>query len=204
MLSRNQIRIKIFHCIYSSYIKNDYSNIDFNNSFNDYKNLYLKVLEILIYIKKRAEFEINHGLKKKFASEYDLNPNKKFIKNFILKKIETDINKNYEDDEKKSIAKKIFESLKTKNYFINYMADENNELNSDKLLINKIIKNEIFNYTELFDYLENKSIYWNDDILAVQILTLKIVDEYQITKKLFLIILIFLKILKMKNLQKIY
>ena len=64
MLSRNQIRIKIFHCIYSSYIKNDYSNIDFNNSFNDYKNLYLKVLEILIYIKKRAEFEINHGLKK--------------------------------------------------------------------------------------------------------------------------------------------
>ena len=84
------------------------------------------------------------------------------------------------------------------------MADENNELNSDKLLINKIIKNEIFNYTELFDYLENKSIYWNDDILAVQILTLKIVDEYQINKKIVLIILIFLKILKMKNLQKIY
>ena len=183
MLSRNQIRVKIFHCIYSSYIKNDYSNFDFKNSFNDYKNLYFKVLEILVYLKKRAEFEINHGLKKNFASEDDLNPNKKFINNQILKKIETDINSNYDDDEKKSIAKKIFELLKTKKYFIDYMTNEKNELISDKLLINKIIKNEIFNYNELFDYLENKSIYWNDDILAVQILTSKIIDGYQKNKK---------------------
>ena len=183
MLSRNQIRVKIFHCIYSSYIKNDYSNFDFKNSFNDYKNLYFKVLEILVYLKKRAEFEINHGLKKNFASEDDLNPNKKFINNQILKKIETDINNNYDDDEKKSIAKKIFELIKTKKYFIDYMTNEKNELSSDKLLINKIIKNEIFNYNELFDYLENKSIYWNDDILAVQILTSKIIDGYQKNKK---------------------
>ncbi|MBH76078.1 MAG: transcription antitermination factor NusB [Flavobacteriales bacterium] len=183
MLSRNQIRVKIFHCIYSSYIKNDYSNFDFKNSFNDYKNLYFKVLEILVYLKKRAEFEISHGLKKNFASEDDLNPNKKFINNQILKKIETDINSNYDDDEKKSIAKKIFELLKTKKYFIDYMTNEKNELISDKLLINKIIKNEIFNYNELFDYLENKSIYWNDDILAVQILTSKIVDGFQKNKK---------------------
>ena len=84
------------------------------------------------------------------------------------------------------------------------MTNEKNELISDKSLINKIIKNEIFNYNELFDYLENKSIYWNDDILAVQILTSKVVDGYKKNKKMFLKILIFLKILKMKNLQKIY
>ena len=63
------------------------------------------------------------------------------------------------------------------------MTNEKNELISDKSLINKIIKNEIFNYNELFDYLENKSIYWNDDILAVQILTSKVVDGYQKNKK---------------------
>ena len=64
MLSRNQIRIKILHCIYSSYIKNDFKNIEFKNSFDDYKNFYKKILEILIYVKNRADFEIQHGLKK--------------------------------------------------------------------------------------------------------------------------------------------
>ena len=61
MLSRNQIRIKIFHCIYSSYIKNDYSNFDFKNSFNDYKNLYFKVLEILVYLKKELSLKLTMG-----------------------------------------------------------------------------------------------------------------------------------------------
>ena len=69
--------------------------------------------------------------------------------------------------------------MKTKKYFIDYMTNEKKQLISDKSLINKIIKNEIFNYNELFDYLENKSIYWNDDILAVQILTSKVVRWIQ-------------------------
>ena len=81
MLSRNQIRIKILHCIYSSYIKNDFQNVEFKNSFDGYKNLYSKILEILLYVKNRAEFEIKHGLKKNIATQEDLNPNEKFIKN---------------------------------------------------------------------------------------------------------------------------
>ena len=84
------------------------------------------------------------------------------------------------------------------------MTNEKNELISDKSLIKKIIKNEIFNYNDLFDYLENKSIYWNDDILAVQILTSKVVDGYQKNKKnVFNNINIF-KNIEDENLQKIY
>ena len=87
MLSRHQIRIKIFHCIYSSYTKHDIKEKELNESFEEYKNLYFQILEILIYIKKRAEFEISHGLKKNIASKADLNPNSKFIDNSILKKL---------------------------------------------------------------------------------------------------------------------
>jgi len=151
MLSRNQIRTKILHCIYSSYIKNDFQNIEFKNSFDDYKNLYIKILEILIYVKNRAEFEINHGLKKNIATREELNPNEKFVKNIILQKIATDTKCLVEDDEKK--------------------------------MIKKIIKEELFNVPEIFDYLENKSIYWNDDFFAIQILLSKMIDEYNPSSK---------------------
>ncbi len=106
MLSRNQIRIKILHCIYSSYIKNDFKNIEFKNSFDDYKNLYKKILEILIYVKNRADFEIQHGLKKNIATLDDLNPNKKFTNNIILQKIAKEIKSEYNDDEKKNDCQK--------------------------------------------------------------------------------------------------
>ena len=112
MLSRHQIRIKIFHCIYSTYTKHDIKEKELNESFEEYKNLYFQILEILIYIKKRAEFEISHGLKKNIATRADLNPNSRFINNSILEKIEKDIKIDCVEDEKKLIAKKIIFRIK--------------------------------------------------------------------------------------------
>ncbi len=184
MLSRNQIRIKILHCIYSSYIKNDFQNIEFKNSFNDYRNLYEKILEILIYLKKRAEFEINHGLKKNIATENDLNPNKRFTKNIILQKIQNDIECNGDDDEKKMIAKKLFSSINSKKYFTSYMNLKKTHIQEEKKVIQKILKEELFNLPEIFDYLENKSIYWNDDFFAIQMLLSKMIDDYKPNTKI--------------------
>ena len=186
MLSRNQIRTKILHCIYSSYIKNDFQNIEFKNSFDDYRNLYDKILEILIYVKNRAEFEIKHGLKKNIATREDLNPNEKFVKNIILQKIANDTKYVFEDDEKKMIAKKIFSAIKTRKYFQSYMQKKTRNTDDEKKIIQKIIKEELFNVPEIFDYLENKSIYWNDDFFAIQILLSKMIDDYNpLSKKKF-------------------
>ena len=177
MLSRNQIRIKILHCIYSSYIKNDLKNIEFKNSFNDYLKLYEKVLEILIYLKKRAEFEIKHGLKKNIATEDDLNPNERFTKNIILQKIQNDIQCNGDHDEKKMIGKKLFYSINSKKYFKSYMNLKKNDTADEKKIIQKILSEELFNLPEIFDYLENKSIYWNDDFFAVKMALSKESDK---------------------------
>ena len=186
MLSRNQIRIKIFHCIYSSYINKDIKEKEFKKSFDSYKNLYEKILEILIHIKYRAEFEINHGLNKNIATEEDLNPNQKFIQNKILNKIEKDIKLAYEEDEKKMIAKKIFSKIKSKKYYTSYMQKKTNEIEDEKKIIQKIIKEDLFKVTELFDYLENQSIYWNDDFFATQILLSKMIKDYNPnTEKIF-------------------
>ncbi len=178
MLSRNQIRIKILHCIYSSYIKEDFHNLDYKKSFDEYIKLYEKILEILVYVKSRAEFEINHGLSKNIATKLDLNPNEKFKKNEILQKMKDDTSTEFEDDEKRRIGKKIFNQLQSKNYFQSYMNSNTRTIEEDKKLVKRILKEELFDVPETFDYLESQSIYWNDDLLAAQILISKMIDEY--------------------------
>ena len=178
MLSRHQIRIKIFHCIYSSYTKHDIKEKELYESFEEYKKLYFQILEILIYIKKRAEFEISHGLKKNIATKADLNPNTKFINNSILEKIDNDIQIDCSEDEKKLIAKKIYSELKNKDYYLSYMSKKTDNIINDKKIIIKIINEEMFNRSDLFDYLENNSIYWNDDFFSVQLLLNKMINEF--------------------------
>ena len=195
MLSRHQIRIKIFHCIYSSYTKHDIKENELYESFEEYKKLYFQILEILIYIKKRAEFEINHGLKKNIATKADLNPNTKFINNSILEKIDNEIQIDYSEDEKKLIAKKIYSELKNKDYYLSYMSKKTNNIINDKKIIIKIINEEMFNRSDLFDYLENNSIYWNDDFFSVQLLLNKMINEFSEKSKTSY----FLKIKTFKN-----
>lgn len=195
MLSRHQIRIKIFHCIYSSYTKHDIKENELHESFEEYKKLYFQILEILIYIKKRAEFEINHGLKKNIATKADLNPNTKFINNSILEKIDNEIQIDYSEDEKKLIAKKIYSELKNKDYYLSYMSKKTNNIINDKKIIIKIINEEMFNRSDLFDYLENNSIYWNDDFFSVQLLLNKMINEFSEKSKTSY----FLKIKTFKN-----
>ncbi len=195
MLSRHQIRIKILHCIYSSYTKHDIKEKELQDSFEEYKNLYFQILEILTYIKKRAEFEISHGLKKNIASKADLNPNSKFINNSILEKINNDIQIDCSEDEKKLIAKKIYSELKNKEYYLSYMSKKTDDISDDKKIIIKIINEELFNTTYLLDYLENNSIYWNDDFFSVQLLLNKMINEFsEKSKKSY-----FLRIKTFKN-----
>ena len=68
----------------------------------------------------------------------------------------------------------LFFKIKSRKYFKSYMKKENTNIEEEKKIIQKIIKEELFNGPEIFDYLENKSIYWNDDLFAVQILLSKI------------------------------
>ena len=51
MLSRHQIRIKLFHCLFAQNV-NDNIDKEWKNCFDSYSKLYQFVLKILIYLKK--------------------------------------------------------------------------------------------------------------------------------------------------------
>jgi len=166
MLSRYQIRLKVFHCLYATTISNNIEK-EWDICFKSYLELYNFYLKILIYLKKRAELEIDLGLNKKQPNYSDLNPNKKFVNNLILQKIENELeNESIQEDHLKLLSKNILSKIKTKEYFKKYMELEENNIEHDSKIIEKILKKDILSNSEIIEFLEEKSIYWNDDITS--------------------------------------
>ena len=58
MLSRHQIRIKLFHCLFAQNINNNLDK-EWKNCFDSYSKLYHFYLKILIYIKKELKKKFN-------------------------------------------------------------------------------------------------------------------------------------------------
>lgn len=183
MLSRYQIRIKVFHCLYATSISDNLEQ-EWKTCFNSYLDLYNFYLKILVFVKKRAELEIDLGLNKKQPNYLDLNPNKKFANNLILDNIEKELyNESFHEEHLKLLSKNILSNIKEKEYFKKYMELENNKIEDDQKIIIKILKKDILSNDKIIELLEEKSIYWNDDITSAYNLFIHKASKKNITDK---------------------
>ena len=62
------------------------------------------------------------------------------------------------------LLKKIMNSVCTKDYYASYMASDERSLAEDCKLFTRIFEEEFVDSTELEQILEEKSLYWNDDL----------------------------------------
>ena len=172
MLPRRHIRIKVFQTLYafSQQLGDKKLNVnkELENNLNDYVNLYHFIIDVLRLIREISEDEIIAQKKKFLPTKEDLNPNKKFIKNQILKSLNTKkkLSKKIDYTKLKIILKQIFKNLKNKNAYINYMSSDKESYQNDKKIIIHILKSVIMNES-IHDFIEDYSIYWNDDIIIV-------------------------------------
>tara|TARA_B000000475_G_scaffold269844_1_gene264480 strand:- start:307 stop:1200 length:894 start_codon:yes stop_codon:yes gene_type:complete len=193
MLPRRHIRIKVFQSLYARSQQTEDVNFDttkeFKNSLEGYIEIYYFVIDLIRVLKEIAIEEINIKKKNLIPSEDDLSPNKRFIQNFIFKKIkekkETSIKIEY--DKLKSIVKQIFNGIKKSKTYTNYMKKSSVNKEDDKKIIFHILKKYFIGNEKVHDFIEEYSIYWNDDILvAYNSLMEKLNNNYQINSlKLF-------------------
>ena len=172
MLPRRHIRIKVFQTLYtfSQQLGDQKLNIkkELKNNLTDYVNLYYFIIDSLILIREIAEHEIIAQKKKLLPTKEDLNPNKKFIKNKILKELNRKKKSSKKIDYKKLqvILKQIFKNLKNKNTYTNYMNSDTESYQNDKKIVIYILKSVIMNES-IHEFIEDYSIYWNDDLIIV-------------------------------------
>ena len=135
------------------------------------RDLYLFMLAIISPLTKEAHDRIEMAKTKFNPTEEDLDPNMKFVENQVAPILDND------PDFQKLLARKglswqpydmliksVLDSMKEKPYFQRYMASETRSLKEDCKLFIKIFENEFVDNGQLAAILEDKSIYWIDDL----------------------------------------
>jgi N utilization substance protein B len=187
MLPRRHIRIKVFQSLYAREQQNRDINFniqeEFKNNLNGYVNIYYLIIDLLRVLYRTATEEIKIKKSNLMPSKEDLEPNQRFIKNFIFKKIkeqqETSIN--ISSDAVNNIVKQIFKQIKKSTSYIKYMQKSSVTQSDEKQIIFHILKTYFIGNEKVHDFIETYSIYWNDDILiAYNMLMEKINNNYQI------------------------
>ena len=175
MLNRRILRIKAFKVLYSSILSENVTlaqaETQLELSCEATRDLYIYMLGIVSPLTKIAQDRIE-SLKAKFnPTEEERNPNMKFAENALAKLL--DENEDFQKVFKKKkfdwtqydlLLKKIMTSVASKEYYAAYMASPERSLAEDCKLFTKIFEEEFVDSDELETLLEEKSIYWNDDL----------------------------------------
>ena len=175
MLNRRILRIKAFKVLYANILAGNSSlaqaETQLDQSCEATRDLYLYMLSVVPALTQIAKDRLEAAKTKLRPTEEDLNPNMKFADNALAKLIAEDVDLNKLLAKKKFswaqydlILKKVMTSVASKEYFQKYMESDKVSLPEDCKLFTKIFEEEFVDLEELEMMLEEKSLYWNDDL----------------------------------------
>jgi N utilization substance protein B len=191
MITRRLLRIKILQIVFSYYYSGgktlDKSEKELFFSVNKFYDLYHQLLRLMVELRKYAEYRIEIAASKKAPTHQDLNPNRKFIDNKVIRQLEHNESLNRYLSAKKigwsndqDFIKKFYNHMIETETYQNYMESEENSYNEDKSLIIRIYTDLLADFDLLFQLLEEQSIYWNDEVelvISYIVQTLEAFDE---------------------------
>ena len=175
MLNRRILRIKAFKVLYSSVLAENMSlseaEAQLELSCEATRDLYVYMLGIVSPLTKIAQDRIEAAKAKFNPTEEEMNPNMKFAENALAKHLDEDADfqkvykkKKFDWTQYDLFLKKVMTSVASKEYFAEYMSSDNRSLAEDCKLFTRIYEEEFVDSEELEKILEDKSLYWNDDL----------------------------------------
>ena len=175
MLNRRILRIKAFKVLYSSVLSGNmtlaHAESQLDMSCEATRDLYLYMLGIVSPLTAVARERIEAAKSKFNPTEEELNPNMKFAENALATLLDEDpdfnkifAKKKYSWQQYDLFLKKVMSSVLTKQYYADYMASPERSLAEDCKLFIRIFEEEFVDSEDLEKILEDKSLYWNDDL----------------------------------------
>ncbi|MDR1631311.1 MAG: transcription antitermination factor NusB [Dysgonamonadaceae bacterium] len=189
MINRIIIRVKVLQIVYAYYQKNAKDLVSAENellfSLEKSYDLYHYLLLLIVLLTDAEQKRIDKNKNKLLATEKELNPNTRMADNRFAEQLRTNgkltafsIRKGtlWNDDDSlfvRNLLKKIIQS----DYYKEYLESADSyEL--DKEFWRKIFKHVILEDAELFEILEDKSIYWDDDLDVIGTFVLKTIKRF--------------------------
>lgn len=165
------------------------------SSFDKSYELYFWLLLLPIELTNLREQQIDLNKHKFLPSEEDLNPNLRFVENKFVEILRSNeifidfINKNKLSwhSENRILLNSLLKNIIDSEIYDEYMNAEVNDLNADCEFWRNIFKTIIFGNTDLEESLEEKSVFWNDDIDIVGTFVLKTIKKVESETKDFIL-----------------
>lgn len=175
MLSRRLIRIKVFKTLFA-FVGSESDNVNaaqktLLESCDKVRDLYYFMLNIAGPLVRVAEEKIAAGLRKFHPTEAEANPNYKFVRNRFAALLSDDpefgricAKRGLGWGEYEPFVRHVYNSMITKDYYLDYMASEEDSFEADCRLFSCIFQDEFEDNEELESILEDLSLLWIDDL----------------------------------------
>ncbi len=190
MINRILIRIKVLQIVYSYYQNgnNDLKVAENELLFSLRKSydLYHYFLLLIVEVTNLQKRLLDARKHKYMPTEAELNPNTRLIdnrftaqiaKNDSLQKYVSEQGISWDNDE--DFIRMILEQILASELYAEYLANEDDSYETDKEFWRMTFKKIICGNDAINDYLQDKSIYWNDDIAIVETFTLKTIKQFE-------------------------
>lgn len=187
MLNRRHLRIKVLQVLYAYFQSEgiDYKNVE-KELMNTTERIYDLYLYLLLSFDELKDIEEQKIADNKTKSR---DTNERFVENKVLQLLTTssslreaseDNRVNWIGDEHREMFKKVMQQVRDSELFFNYMQADSNTFEEDKNFIVSIFKTEIANSELIYNFFEEKSIHWLDDIdlaCSAALKTIKLAKE---------------------------
>lgn len=177
MLNRRHLRIKVLQLLYAHFQSNEQDFIktdkELNVSLDRMYDMYLYLLLTFEELIRAAENKIDDRKKKLRPTAEDLNPNMRFVDNQVINQLSNasrlqEIVKkrkiNWIGAESQEMFRKMFNAVLESEAYVIYMNSEAPGYDADRNFVLQLFKDSVANSTWLYNFFDEKSIYWMDDL----------------------------------------
>ncbi|WP_455641132.1 transcription antitermination factor NusB [Parabacteroides sp.] len=190
MINRILIRIKVLQIVYSFYqngnndlkVAENELLFSLRKSYDLYHYFLLLIIEVTNLHRRTLDAKKN----KYMPTDAELNPNTRLIDNrFAAQVAENEALQKYVAEQGLSWAndeefiKNVLDIILASDLYNEYLDNENDSYETDKEFWRCVFKKLICGNEQIEDFLEDKSIYWNDDIEIVETFTLKTIKKFE-------------------------
>ena len=192
MLNRRHLRVKVLQSLYAFFQSKEdnygKSEKELLTAVERIHDLYMYMLLSFGELKAIATHRIEENKKKIRPKEEDLNPNLKFIENQIIEVLEyspelrrasEDRKVNWIGDEHQEMFRKMMMEIRDGETFFEFMNNGERSFAEDKAFMIALFKTDIANSPLLFNFFEDKSIHWMDDIDLACSMVLKTIKTFE-------------------------
>lgn len=189
MISRRLLRIKALMALYALNRREDENLVQAEKelmfSIEKTYELYHYLLLLILELSDIASEKIEQALRKRIPTPEDLNPNRRFVDNKVIGQLRNNEDfLRYISTKKLSwvnshIPRLLYNKLIKWDGYLEFMNSGTNNYQEDKKIVIKIVTGLFLPSEDLNFYLEEQSIYWNDDIDYVSAMIEKTIRKFK-------------------------